>query len=55
MNILFFLSSFANSNFSTKFYILSLYLDFMVLAITDLFKDFLYWKLQEIVQLYDST
>ena len=43
MNILFFFNIASNSNFSTKFYILSLYLGFTVLAITDLFKDFLYW------------
>ena len=39
-NLVFLNQTELNSSFSTKFYILSIYLNLLVLAITDLFKDF---------------
>ena len=39
-NLVFLNQTKLNSSFSTKFYILSIYLNLLVLAVTDLFKDF---------------
>ena len=39
-NLVFLNQTKLNSSFSTKFYILSIYLNLLVIAITDLFKDF---------------
>ena len=39
-NLVFLNQTKLNSSFSTKFYILSIYWNLLVLAITDLFKDF---------------